>query len=102
MLKKEGYAIYCNIQKWRHYLEDAEILFKRDTKSLQKFLKGRTDNIKLDRWSLELQDRNIMVEHIPGSQNKAADCLSRLPYITRKRNDNPLHVVNFSDTSGNR
>ena len=37
------------------------------------------------------------MEHIPGSQNKAADCLSRLPYITRKRNDNPLHVIDFSD-----
>ena len=29
--------------------------------------------------------------HIPGAQNKAADCLSRLPYVTKKRNDNPLH-----------
>ena len=44
----------------------------------------------MDRWSLELQGRNIQVEHIPGYKNKAADCLSRLPFITRKRNDNPL------------
>ena len=71
---------------------------QNDAKSLQKFLTGRTDNIKLNRWSLEIQGRNIKVEHIPGSQNKGADCLSRLPYITRKRNDNPLHVVDFSDT----
>ena len=35
----------------------------------------------------------MKVEHIPGSKNKAADCLSKLPYITRKRNDNPLHDV---------
>ena len=96
---KEGYAIYYSIKKWRHYLEDAEILLKSDAKSFQKFLTGRTDNIKLDRWSLELQGSNIKVEHIPGSQNKAVDCLSRFPYITRKRNDNPLHVVDFSDTS---
>ena len=25
---KEGYAIYYAIKKWRHYLEDAEILLK--------------------------------------------------------------------------
>ena len=25
-----------------------------------------------------------------GYKNKAADCLSRLPFVTRKRNDNPL------------
>ena len=56
---KEGYAIYYAIRKWRHYLEDAEILLKSDGKSLQKFLAGRTNNVKLDRWSLELQGRNI-------------------------------------------
>ena len=42
------------------------------------------------RWSLELQGRNIKVEHIPGYKNKADDCLSRLLFVTRKRNDNPL------------
>ena len=35
---KEGYAIYHAVKKWRHYLEDAEILLKSDAKSLQKFL----------------------------------------------------------------
>ena len=80
---KEGYAIYHAIKKWRHYLEDAEILLKSDAKSLQKFLSGRTDNVKLDRWSLELQRRNIRVEHILGYKNKAADCLSRQPFVTR-------------------
>ena len=68
-----------------HYLEDADILLNNDTNSLQKFLNGRTDNLKLDRWSLELQGRNIQVEHIPDYRNKAADCLSRLPFVTRKK-----------------
>ena len=30
------------------------------------------------------------MEHIPGHKNKAPDCLSQLPFTTRKRNDNPL------------
>ena len=30
------------------------------------------------------------MEHIPGYKSKAADCLSRLPFVTRKRNDNPF------------
>ena len=60
---KEGYAIYYAVKKGRHYLEDAEILQKSDAKSLYMFLAGRTDNVKLDRWSLELQGRNIQVEH---------------------------------------
>ena len=88
---KEGYAIYYCIKNWRAYLEDAKILLKSDAKSLEKFLIGRTNNLKLDRWSLELQGRRVQCEHIPGAQNKAADCLSRLPFVTQKRHDNPLH-----------
>ena len=52
--------------------------------------------MKLDRQSLELQWRNITVEHIPDTINKAADYLSRLPFVTRKRNDSPLNNINYS------
>ena len=82
---KEGYMIYYSVKKWRHYLEDTEILLKSDTKSLQKFLAGRTDNVKLNRWSLDLQGRNIQLEHTPSHMNKAADCLSQLPFTTKKK-----------------
>ena len=87
---KEGYAIYYCIKKWRAYLEDAEILLKSNAKSLEKFLIGRTNNLKLDRWSLELQGKNnvnTFLEH----KTRQADCLSRLPFVTQKRHDNPLH-----------
>ena len=86
---KEGYAICYCIKKWRPYLEDGQILLKSDAKSLEKFLKGRTNNLMLGKWSLELQARRIQCVHIPGIQNKAADYLSRLPFLTRKINDNP-------------
>ena len=76
---KEGNAIYYCVKKWRHYLEDANILLKSDAKSLNKFLEGRTENNKLDRWSLELLGRNIQVENIPGHKKKVADHLPRLP-----------------------
>ena len=91
---KEDYAIYYCVKKWRPYLEDAEILLKSDTKSLEKFLEGRTDNLKLGRWSLELQGRRITCEHIPGTQNKAADCLSGLPFVHRKRGEYESTQVN--------
>ena len=100
---KEGYAIYYCVKKWRPYLEDSEVLIKSDAKSLEKFLEGRTNNLKLDRWSLELQGRRIKCEHIPGAQNKAADCLSRLPYVTKKRSEyqaadtNTLNVNNIEE-----
>ena len=30
------------------------------------------------------------MKHIPGHKNKAANCLSQLPLVTRKRNNNSL------------
>ena len=96
---KECYAICYSIKKWRHYLEGVEVLLKGDAKSLQEFLTGRTDNIKLDICSLKLQGRKIKVEHTSGNKKKTADCLSRLPYITSKRNDNLLNVIDFSSAS---
>ena len=44
------------------------------------------------------------MEHIPGYKNKATDCLSRLPLVTRKRNDNPLKdgiSINMTQTEDN-
>ena len=32
---KEGYVIYYAIKKWKHYLDDADILLKSDVKSLE-------------------------------------------------------------------
>ena len=93
---KEGYAIYYTVKKWRHYHEEAEILLKSDAKSLQKFLAGRTDNVKLDRWSLKLEGRNIQVEYLPGHINKAANCLSQLLFEVGKRKNNPLHEEDVS------
>ena len=87
----------CNlyaIKKWRPYVKDAEILLNSDAKSLQKCLNVRTDNVKLDRWSLELQGRNIKVEHIPGYKNKAVG-----------KNNNPIKdeqiSINVNQTKEN-
>ena len=33
---------------------------------------------------------------MPGHKNKAADCLSRLPFAIRKRNNSPLNDVDVS------
>ena len=52
LLSKKGMQFTMRLSKCRNYLEDAEILLKSEAKSLHKFLNGRTDNLKLDRWSL--------------------------------------------------
>ena len=37
---KEGYAIYYLVKKWRHYLEDAEILWKAMLNPFRSFLQA--------------------------------------------------------------
>ena len=49
---KEGYAIYYAIKKWRHYLDDADILLKTDENLLKNFCMAELTTINLDRWSL--------------------------------------------------
>ena len=44
------------------------------------------------------------MELIPDYKNKAADCLSRQPFVTRIRNDNPLRdeiSINMTQTEDN-
>ena len=36
------------------------------------------------------------MEHIPGHKNKAVNCLSWIPFATRKRNNNPLKDEDIS------
>ena len=76
---KEGFAIYMAIKKWRHYL------LKSDDKSLQKFLNGKTDNLKLHRWSLEFQGRNIKVEHISGHKKQSCRLLITITLCNKKK-----------------
>jgi len=86
---KEAYAIYYSVLKWHHYLDGAQITLKTDHRPLQRFLEGKTQNNKLDRWSLEIKGYGIKVEWIKGSENKAADYLSRPPYkeLTKTRKE---------------
>ena len=44
------------------------------------------------------------MEHIPAYKNNTADCLGRLPFVTRKGNDNPLKdeiSINMTQTEDN-
>ena len=72
----EAYSIYFAIKKWNHYLQGADIIVRNDHKPLARFLNGKNENTKINRWGLELASYNITFEWISGAKNKAADCLS--------------------------
>ena len=74
--KQEAYGIYFDIKKWNYYLQGVDIIVRNDHKPLARFLNGKNENTKINRWGLELASYNITFEWISGARNKAADCLS--------------------------
>ena len=74
--EQEAYRIYFAIKKWNYYLHGADIVVRNDHKPLARFLNGKNENTKINRWGLELTSYNITFEWISGVKNKATDCLS--------------------------
>ena len=74
--KWEAYGIYYAVTKWNYHLQGSDIVVHNNHKPLQKFLNGKNENDKVNRWSLEVTTYNITFEWISGACNKVADCLS--------------------------
>ena len=76
--KQKAYGVYYAVTKLNYYLQGAKVIICNDHKPLAGFLNGKITNNKVNRWGLELAIYSITFGWISGSQNKAADCLSRL------------------------
>ena len=87
--EQEAYSIYFAIKKWNYYIQGADIIVRNDHKPLARFLNGKNENTKINRWGLELASYNITFEWISGAKNKAADCLSRLVELPEKHQKDP-------------
>jgi transposase InsO family protein len=76
---KELLAIVAAFKHWRHYLEfsthSTEVL--TDHRNLEYFMTTRNLSRRQVRWSETLSDFNFVIKYRPGSQNRAADALSR-------------------------
>ena len=89
MPDQEAYGIYFAIKKWNYCLQGADIIVRNDHKPLARFLNGKNENTKINRWGLELASYNITFAWISGARNKAADCLLRLVELPEKHQKNP-------------
>jgi hypothetical protein len=76
---KELLAIVCAFQHWRHYLEFSVsvTIVLTDHRNLEYFKTTRNLSRRQVRWSEILSDYNFVIKYRPGSQNAAADSLSR-------------------------
>ena len=76
---KELLAIVDAFKHWRHYLQEArhEISVVTDHKNLTAFTTTKTLNKRQVRWAEELSSYNFKINYRKGSENQAADALSR-------------------------
>ena len=87
--EQEADDIYFAVKKWNYYLQGADIIVRNIHKPLAWFLNGKNENMKMNRWGLELASYNIKFEWISGAKNKVADYLSRLVELNEKHQKNP-------------
>ena len=78
---KELLAIVDAFRVWKVYLEGTkyQVQVLSDHKNLTYFLSTKELNRRLARWYEELSMFNFRIDHVKGSENNAADALSRRP-----------------------
>ena len=77
VIERECLAIVFAVQKYQKYLYGTEFVLHTDHRPLSYIQKCKTDSARIMRWSLFLQNYSFRIEAIKGSDNFAADYLSR-------------------------
>ena len=74
--KKEAYAAYFGVHYFSYYLRGKPFILETDHRNLLWIEKSEVPIVV--RWRVFLQSFVIYVKHIPGTQNRVADWLSRM------------------------
>ena len=79
VIEQELLAIILALQHFEIYVPayGPRVTVFSDHSPLQFLDKFKFKNIRLTRWSLLLQEYNLEIRHIKGTDNVVADCLSR-------------------------
>ena len=74
---KEFYAVVQSLGYWRHYLLPKEFIIFSDHEALKYLNSQQKLNARHARWVEYLQSYTFVLKHKVGSENRAADALSR-------------------------
>ena len=75
--KREAYAIFHAVQSFHYYLRGKDFIVETDHRNLQWIESSQTPIVV--RWRALLQSYSFLIRHIPGTENRVADWLSRPP-----------------------
>ncbi|XP_073721145.1 uncharacterized protein [Misgurnus anguillicaudatus] len=79
VVEKECLALKWALDSLKYYLLGRDFLIESDHKALKWLHEMKDTNSRLTRWFLSIQPFRFIVKYCPGSENKAADFLSRSP-----------------------
>lgn len=74
----ECLAVVFGMEKFRRYLEHSEFLLETDNQALSWLLAHPRQLGKIGRWVVRISSFKFKVQHVRGTQNIVADCLSRM------------------------
>lgn len=77
--EKELLAIVHAVKRWHHYLCSRKFLNKTDHRSLKYMLEQRISTTQQQKYMAKLFGYDFDISYKLGSENVAADALSRLP-----------------------
>lgn len=78
-VEQECLAIKWALDSLRYYLLGREFSLEMDHRALQWLERMKDANARITRWNLSIQPFKFRVHYRPGSLNKVADFLSRIP-----------------------
>ena len=96
--EQEAYGIYFTVKKWNYYLQGADIIVRNNHKPLAWFLNGKNENMKINRWGLELASYNITFEWISGVKKQSC----RLPILTSGTPRETPKELEWNETHGDK
>ena len=99
--EKEMYGVKVCCEKWNVYC-NGKVIIRTDHEPL-KFIHRHKDNRgKIVRWLLEMESIDYTIEYVKGSENEAADALSRVEIKDTDCNeelmDNHVYLENSEDS----